>query len=460
MARKKDCGDRICRLYRVIRKETGDDYIGVSIDIRRRWREHRTSVKEGSETHFHRALRLYGEDAFTWKVIAIYRNEDIAREMEFIAITMMNMGAYNMTPGGDGISEYTQELRDKVSERTREAMARPEVKAKLSAAMEARWRDPVQRDRMTRIAADRWLDPTKRAEMTRLITEAMNRPEVRAHHAASFAEAMKRPEVKAKMCASQKAKWDRPGIREAHQQATLAGVSTPEAKANMSAAQISRFERTGGDSEETKEKKRQAQLTRFEDPEERTKLGIAISASFTPERRAAMTVASTERYHGDEEFRNKLVRAATEYMNRPEVKHQRSEAAKEMWADPIKKTEILTKILKVKAENRANGTTVVTSEQRQAMSERGIAQFQDPSAREAARQKSQANWDDPTKRQVMLGKRAATEAAQGTGREWSPARRAAHEAKGKTWAPERRAAHEAKKAAKPLPSLPPQNSIK
>ena len=51
---------------------SGKGYIGYTVvGINKRFKKHMENVKSKSNSHFHRALRLYGEEAFTSEIIYI-----------------------------------------------------------------------------------------------------------------------------------------------------------------------------------------------------------------------------------------------------------------------------------------------------------------------------------------------------------------------------------------------------
>lgn len=251
--------DRKCYMYRVVlRTDPTRDYVGVSIHPDRRWWEHEYEAnKKGSPRRFCKALRKYGADAFDWKVIAIYRNEQIARDVERTAVLYLGMGYYNDTlwmKSGAGPIIFTPELRSKISANTKIAMARPEVKEKVSVASKLMWQDPEIRAYLTQLAFDRWQDPEMKELMTSRQKAACQDPELRAYMREAQLKAFAKPEVKAKMSASQSAKWERPGYRETAGEVIKEALARPEVKENMSTAQKARFQRDGI-SEETNKKR-------------------------------------------------------------------------------------------------------------------------------------------------------------------------------------------------------------
>jgi group I intron endonuclease len=99
-------------IYKITHKETGTIYIGKGLRIEERWARHIKNAFSGSDTHFHRAVRKYGVDAFSWEIIlrcGKYDNHLLCvMERFFIKEFHTFYGdpdykkGYNETPGGDG----------------------------------------------------------------------------------------------------------------------------------------------------------------------------------------------------------------------------------------------------------------------------------------------------------------------------------------------------------------------
>ena len=103
-------------IYLVTNSLNGKVYVGKSIDIERRWQEHihDSLVSQdqwdnnyrGVRTHFHAAIRKYGKENFTFRVIEEIEDDTILNDREIYWIAQyhaneQNIG-YNMTAGGDG----------------------------------------------------------------------------------------------------------------------------------------------------------------------------------------------------------------------------------------------------------------------------------------------------------------------------------------------------------------------
>lgn len=97
-------------IYKVTNKINGKMYIGQTNNFEKRKREH-TTYDINDSCLFHRALRKYGLDNFTWEIIDNAESKKEADMLERYYIeqyrTYKNSGiGYNMTKGGDGGSMW------------------------------------------------------------------------------------------------------------------------------------------------------------------------------------------------------------------------------------------------------------------------------------------------------------------------------------------------------------------
>lgn len=90
-------------LYRVVHRESGRDYVGITVSPKLRWYKHVTNANTGSKLYFHNAIRKYGKDAFDWQIIAKTSSLKSAAILEKMA-RFLGTGHYNMTDGGEGSS--------------------------------------------------------------------------------------------------------------------------------------------------------------------------------------------------------------------------------------------------------------------------------------------------------------------------------------------------------------------
>lgn len=90
-------------IYKATNKINGKSYVGQTCDFHSRvWQHKRCYEKEDCD--FHRAIKEFGFDNFSWEIIETCESEDIACELEKYYIEKFNTyrDGYNMTKGGKG----------------------------------------------------------------------------------------------------------------------------------------------------------------------------------------------------------------------------------------------------------------------------------------------------------------------------------------------------------------------
>jgi len=88
-------------VYYIRHKESGKGYIGQhnKPDPKRRWARHGCDANKKSNLPFHRALRKYGYDAFTWEVLGIFPY-DALTNMEGYYAEVLGTYIWDYNPGG------------------------------------------------------------------------------------------------------------------------------------------------------------------------------------------------------------------------------------------------------------------------------------------------------------------------------------------------------------------------
>lgn len=126
----------VCGLYLIRHRESGREYVGKSVNVRRRAREHRHA--RAGVTYLYRAIRKHGVEAFDICLLAIGTEEAMTQlEVETIAARgTFNPAGYNQTRGGDGVSgyRYTETQRAAVTARQLGRPVTEEAKAKMREA--------------------------------------------------------------------------------------------------------------------------------------------------------------------------------------------------------------------------------------------------------------------------------------------------------------------------------------
>lgn len=128
-------------VYMVENSITGKRYIGITKGTAvKRWREHVYAARgTRSGAAFHKAIRKYGENAFTVRTICVVGDENDVRIIERKLIeafdTMIPHG-YNLTTGGEGLPgfSFASEVKAEMS-RTRRAT--PKTPAQIAALQRA-----------------------------------------------------------------------------------------------------------------------------------------------------------------------------------------------------------------------------------------------------------------------------------------------------------------------------------
>lgn len=120
--------------YEVANLITGARYIGITNRrLRRRWKDH---CSRANDSVLGRAIRKYGRDAFSIRVIAQAMNYGALLELEMALIvqerTRVEFGGYNVTDGGVGATGWVppQSVRDKIAAASRKKMESPEARGR------------------------------------------------------------------------------------------------------------------------------------------------------------------------------------------------------------------------------------------------------------------------------------------------------------------------------------------
>lgn len=200
---------RKCAFYRIRHKQTGDDYIGISVNVRDRFKTHRRAALKGSIAlpRFYRALAKHGSDAYTWEIITWAGSFEGACVLERWA-RALGMGTLNCTDGGEGTWGVERS---------------PETCAKLSAALKGKKKSLEARANMSVAQRKRVLSPEALAAIA-------------AGNIAHQTGKKKSPETRAKMSASMTGIKKPEGFGAAVSARLRGGKHTPEHCAKIAAS--------------------------------------------------------------------------------------------------------------------------------------------------------------------------------------------------------------------------------
>ena len=110
----------ICGIYKIVNLVNGKVYIGQSVDIYRRWAQHKKIGRNLSEDKYskdydkvlYRAMRKYGVDSFEFSIVekcdesALYEREQYW--IKFYGSTTIEDKGYNLNDGGAGGGGFAQ----------------------------------------------------------------------------------------------------------------------------------------------------------------------------------------------------------------------------------------------------------------------------------------------------------------------------------------------------------------
>lgn len=129
---KKTCG-----IYRIEHKDTGKAYVGQSVDIFRRWKNHSNfwEAKKNWSAIKH-ALHKHGLEKFNFTILEECSKEDLNdKEIHWIKeLNTQSPAGYNMTAGGGGSLNASEETRKKMSAAKLGKQISDKTKAKLAEA--------------------------------------------------------------------------------------------------------------------------------------------------------------------------------------------------------------------------------------------------------------------------------------------------------------------------------------
>lgn len=229
-------------IYGIIRRETGDAYVGSTVSLSERWSEHRRQLRRGEHhcRYLQRAWNKYGASAFDFSVLEAVtcrsREERYLAELSWIG----HIGTYNHLVPSERSGQFVVRPDDRLRRRN-SALAKKAADPAYRAFLEERGRaiaalqrSPEARARMALHTARRWQEPEERAKLARGLENRWANPEARAHMAEKTGARMRTPECAKAHSEKLKAAWQDPEKRARLQARLDARWADPEARARHS----------------------------------------------------------------------------------------------------------------------------------------------------------------------------------------------------------------------------------
>ncbi len=245
-------------VYQARNKVNGKCYIGKTVaSFEKRKRRHQETARAGSLLYFHNALRKYGFDTFEWRIIMRWGNEETLNEKEQFCIRFLNTKApngYNLTDGGDGVSGlvHSLETKAKMSEAHKGIPKSVEHRIKISKSHKGihptiETRRKISQAKTGKPSPMKGKNHSLEARVNMSIArKGKSYGPLSPKHKASISTALNSPETKAKCSKATKERWKSTEYRAKRHEFMLGNKYHLGCK----------------DSDETREKKRQAAMKR------------------------------------------------------------------------------------------------------------------------------------------------------------------------------------------------------
>lgn len=250
-------------IYLITNLLNGKKYVGQSVDIKKRWNEHKY---HDNSMLVHRAIAKYGIDNFKFEVICECTKGELNElEKKYIQeYNSMHPNGYNLKTGGGQCIEYCEASKRRMSEAQKKHVGwhhSEETKQKIGNAHRGRKRPAESVEKMRKALTGRHLSPEhveklriastgrrqtpEAREKTRMANLGKKRGPLSEEHKRKLSELLrgtkmgdsnpaKRPEVRAKI--SEKAKGRKPSEETRQKLSEIRRNMSAETKAKMSAS--------------------------------------------------------------------------------------------------------------------------------------------------------------------------------------------------------------------------------
>lgn len=127
--------DALCGVYKITNNVNGKVYIGQSINIKERWKDHiRTLNKQNSHsTLLQRAWNKHKPESFSFEILELCMEDDLDDvEIKYIELYDSINNGYNIESGGNKNKRMSEETKKKIGNANRGRHHSDETKRKMS----------------------------------------------------------------------------------------------------------------------------------------------------------------------------------------------------------------------------------------------------------------------------------------------------------------------------------------
>ena len=158
--------DALCGIYKITNNVNEKVYIGQSINIKLRWKDHINALNrdDSSCTLLQRAWNKYGQENFSFEILELC-SEDMLDDMEikYIELYDSHNNGYNIESGGNFQKHLSQETKQKLSDMAKERFSdtsknpmynkhhTDETKAKISASKKGKLLSEETKKKLSKI---------------------------------------------------------------------------------------------------------------------------------------------------------------------------------------------------------------------------------------------------------------------------------------------------------------------
>lgn len=144
--------DIICGIYSIRNVVNGKRYIGQSVNIKVRWKQHESELKHGTHDndYLQKSWNKYGPDNFIFEILEECDRQELDdKERYYIHYydTLNRDHGYNLKDGGQDHPKCKEQVCEKMSKIMKEVFSDPEKRKKQRDSAIKQWQNPAIREK-------------------------------------------------------------------------------------------------------------------------------------------------------------------------------------------------------------------------------------------------------------------------------------------------------------------------